>query len=146
GGCPLCKSQRIQPIKSQERLHEETEALKEKQRFHYWQEGDYKPQSWESQLGHALTSQQLLELISKWIQGAVMFPQFNPFLRKTLMAFYVPHVHKEEEKNIISPTEAKASLKCICCGEAGIMPEWDVLPLDADRKSLPQIRGWRSVL
>ena len=147
GVCANCKvAGALHEIKSPERLHDETETMKDRQRFHYWQEESFNPQSWESQMGRALTSQQVLLLIQKWIPGAKMFPQLNPFLGKTLMAFYVPNQHSAAEKTIVSPTEAKADLKFVCCGEVGIMPEWDVLPLDADRKSLPQIRGWRSIL
>ena len=57
GSCPNCKSANIQPIKSPERLHEETEAAKEKQRFHYWQPESFNPQDWESQMGKALTAE-----------------------------------------------------------------------------------------
>ena len=146
GGCPNCTSKRIHPIKSPERLHEETEAAKETQRFHYWQPEAFNPQSWESQMGKALTSAQVLTLLQKFIPGTKMFPQLNPILGRRLMAYYVPYHPKPEEKAILSPTEVKGQLKFICCGEPGIMPEWDVLPLDEDKKSLPQIRGWRSIL
>lgn len=146
GGCPNCSSVNIQPIKSPERLHEETEALKEKERFHYWQGDDFNPQSWESQMGQALTADQVLIILRKWIPGAKMFEQLNPILKRKLMAYYVPYHPKPEEESILSPTEIKGKLKFVCCGEPGIMPEWDVLPLDDDRRSLPPIRGWRSIL
>lgn len=145
GVCANCKKAgALHEVKSPERLHEETEAMKDRQRFHYWQKESFNPQSWESQLGHALTAQQLLEIIRKWIPGAVAYPQFNKFLGKTLMAFYVPWQWKPDDD--VSATEKKGNLKFVCCGEQGIMPEWDVLPLDNDKKSLPQIRGWRSIL
>lgn len=144
GGCPNCSAKNLQPIKSQERLHEETEAMKNTQRFKYWQSETFNPQSWESQLGKALTSHQVLQLIRKWIPGAVMFPQFNKHLGKTLMAYYVPY--KWGDEDFISVTERKGNLKFVCCGEQGVMPEWDVLPLDNEKRSLPQIRGWRSIL
>src|SRR5439155_1474611 len=82
--CPNCKSANIHPIKSPERLHEETEAAKETQRFHYWQPESFNPQSWESQMGKALTSGQVLTLLQKWIPGTRMFPQLNPILGRTL--------------------------------------------------------------
>ena len=120
--------------------------MKEKERFHYWQPESFNPQSWESQIGQALTANQVLELIQKWIPGAKMVPQLNPFLRKMLNAFYIPYNHTPEEKAVVSPIEARGNLKFVCCGELNIMPEWDVLPLDSDRRPLPPIRGWRSVL
>lgn len=146
GGCPNCKHPRVEEIKTLERLHQETEALKERERFHYWQPETFNPQSWESQMGQALTSAQVLALIQQWIPGAKMFPQVNPILKKTLMAFYVPYHPKPAEEAILSPTEKQGQLKFVCCGEQGIMPEWDVLPLDDERRPLPPIRGWRSVL
>ncbi len=146
GGCPNCKSMQIKEIKSQERLHEETEAMKDRQRLHYWQPETYNPQSWESQLGKALTPQQVLSLIQKWIPGAKMFPQINPTLRKWLMAFYIPHQPTAEERTFLSQTELKNGLKFICCGELKMMPEWDVLPVDDERMPLAPMRGWRSVL
>lgn len=147
GVCANCKTAgALHEVKSPERNHEETEAAKEKQRFHYWQPENFNPQSWESQIGKPLTPHQVLTIIQKWIPGAKMFPQFNPFLNKTLMAYYVPYHATAAEKQILSATEANGGLKFVCCGEEKIMPEWDVLPLDNERKSLPQIRGWRSVL
>lgn len=146
GGCPNCRASHIQPIKSPELLHEETEAAKDRERFHYWQPESFNPQSWESQMGQALTSAQVLTIIQKWIPGAKMFPQVNPIFRKKLMAYYVPYHPKPGEEVILSPTEVKGKLKFICCGEEKIMPEWDILPLDEERRSLPPIRGWRSVL
>lgn len=146
GGCPNCNSKRIHPIKSKEKLHEETEALKEKQRFHFWQTEDFNPQDKECQAGQWLTTPQVLQVIQKFIPGAVMFPQVNPHLGRTLAAFYIPHFWKPEEGAFASPTEVKGNLKFICCGEMGAMREWDLLPLDADRRALPYERGWRGVL
>jgi hypothetical protein len=146
GGCPNCNSKNIHAIKSPERLHEETEALKEKERFHYWQSETYNPQSQESQTGRWLTTAQVLEIIRKFIPGAVMFPQFNPHLGRTLAAFYIPHFWKPAEAAYVSPTEIKGNLKFICCGEIGAMREWDYLPLDSDGRPLPYERGWRGVL
>lgn len=146
GGCPNCKSKNIHPIKSKERLHEETQAIKETQKFHYWQKEDFDPQSKECQTGRWLTTQQLLGIICKFIPGAVMFPQMNPHLGRTLAAFYVPHHWKPAEAAFASPTEVKGNLKFICCGEMGAMREWDYLPLDAEGRSLPYERGWRGVL
>lgn len=143
GGCANCENNNIQPIKSQERLHEETEAVKDTQRFHYWQKESFDATKWESQLGQALTSDQVLKLLKKFIPGIKMFPQFNKFLGKTLMAYYVPWKWNGED---VSATEKKGSLKFICCGEQGIMPEWDVHPLTDDGMPLPQIRGWRSIM
>src|SRR5882724_2288547 len=91
GGCPNCRSMNLHPIKSPERLHEETEVMKEKQRFHYWQPESFNPQSWESQMGQALTCGQLLTMLRRWIPGTKMFPQLNPILKKKLMAYYVPY-------------------------------------------------------
>lgn len=147
GVCSNCKvAGALHEVKSPERLHEETEAMKDRQRFHYWQKESFNPQSWESQLGRALTSHQVLKILQKFIPGTVMLQQFNQHLGKTLMAYYVPYRWKEEEKKYISVTERRSNLKFICCGEMGIMPEWDMLPLDSEGKSLPQIRGWRSVI
>ena len=147
GACANCKATgTLHELKSPERLSQETEALRESRRFHYWQPENFNSQSWESQLGQALTPQQVLAIIKKWIPGAVMYPQVNPFLRKTLMAFYVPYQASPEEKAVMSPTETRGNLKFICCGEHRMMPEWDVLPLDDEQKSLPPVRGWRSVL
>lgn len=146
GGCPNCKTNNICEIKSQERLHEETEALKDKERFHYWQPESFNPQSWESQMGQALTADQVLTILRKWIPGAKMFPQVNPTIKKWLMAYYIPWTWSLAEEAYISNLEKVAKLKFICCGEPGIMPEWDVLPLDEERRSLPPIRGWRSIL
>jgi hypothetical protein len=143
--CPHCNvTGALKEVKSPERAKEETEASKERQRFQYWQNESFNPSSWESQLGHALTSSQLLQIIQKWIPGAKMFPQFNKFIGKTLAAYYVPWRWSPEDD--VSATERRGSLKFICCGENGIMPEWDVHPMTNDRMPLPQIRGWRSVL
>ena len=145
--CANCKAVgKLSEIKTPERLHDETEAARESQRFHYWQSEDFNPQSWESQLGQALTPQQVLKIIQRWIPGAKMIPQINPILGKTLNAFYVPYEPTPQEQAIMMPTEVRGKLKFICCGELKIMPEWDILPLDDDKKSLPPIRGWRSVL
>jgi len=146
GKCPNCKSESIQPIKSKERLHEETEALKEKERFHYWQAEDFDPQDKGCQAGRWLTTGQVLQLIQKFIPSAVMFPQFNPHLGRTLAAFYVSHTWKPAEAAYVSATELKGGLKFICCGEMGAMREWDWLPLDSDGRPLPYERGWRGVL
>lgn len=146
GGCPNCSSANIQPIKSPELLHEETEALKDKERFHYWQPEAFNPQSAECQTGKWLTTPQVLEIIQKWIPDACMFPQFNPHIGKTLMAFYVPYQWKPEEQSYISQTELKGNLKFVCCGEVGAMREWDLLPLDDEGRPTPYERGWRGVL
>ena len=61
------------------------------------------------------------------------------------MAFYIPD-HAKKDESIVSATETKLNLKFICCGEEKFMPEWDILPTDAEGKPQPQIRGWRSVL
>lgn len=147
GACANCKKVgTLHELKTPERLHDETEAMRERERFHYWQPEEFNPQSVECQLGNPLTAEQVLDLIRKWIPGAVKIVQFNPFLGRNLNAFYVPYAWKPEDAAIISPTESKGSLKFICCGELGTMPEWDILPLDEDGRSLPYVRGWRSVL
>lgn len=146
GGCPNCKSANIQPIKSQERLHEETEAMKDTQRFHYWQPESFNPQSAESQTGKWLTTDQVLSIIQRWIPGAKYFPQFNPIIGRMLAAFYIPHFWKPEQLSYISAIEKNSNLMFVCCGELGAMREWDLLPQDSDGMPLPFERGWRGVL
>ena len=146
GDCPNCHTKNIQPIKSPELLHAETEAAKEKERFHYWQAEDFNPQDERCQAGKWLTTDQVLQLLRKFIPAVQMFPQFNPHLGRMLAAFYIPYQWKAADMTYISATERKGKLKFICCGEMGAMREWDLLPLDADGRPLPYERGWRGVL
>src|SRR6266849_11023752 len=120
GACANCKARgTLCEIKTPERLHDETEAMKDRQRFHYWQAGEFNPQSSECQAGDWLTPEQVLIVIHRWIPGAKIIQQFNPFLGRMLSAFYVPHQWKPEEAQLVSPTERKGNLKFICCGEVG---------------------------
>src|SRR5262252_2816498 len=114
GVCANCKTAgALHEVKSPERLHEETEAMKDKQRFHYWQKETFNPQSWESQIGKPLTSAQVLEIIRKWIPGTVMCPQFNQHLGKTLMAYYVPYSWTAQEETYVSNIERTRKIKFV---------------------------------
>src|SRR5215813_7638910 len=143
--CANCKkAEGVRALKSPARLHDETEAMKNTQRLKYWQPKQFNPSSIESQMGTPMGPEGLLRILRKWLPGAVCRPQFNAHLGRTLMAYYIPDHGKKSE--VVSPTEAKNNLKFICCGEEKFMPEWDILPTDAEGRPQPQIRGWRSVL
>lgn len=145
GVCANCKKKgHVRELKSPERLHQETEAMRQTQRLNYWQPKEFNPSKFESQVGNPMSPEQVLGIIRKFIPGAVIKPQFNQHLGRTLMAFYIPCFNKPT--SVVMPTEQKMDLKFICCGEEKFMPEWDILPTDAEGKPQPQIRGWRSVL
>ncbi len=145
GACASCKRiDGVKMLKSPARLHDETEAMKNTQRLKYWQPKDFNPSSMESQMGQPMSPDGLLLILRKFIPGTVCKPQFNPHLGRMLMAYYIPCFHKNKE--IVMPTEARMDLKFICCSEEKFMPEWDILPKDAEGRPQPQIRGWRSVL
>jgi len=144
--CANCrKAEGVKMLKSPARLHDETEAMKATQRLKYWQPKEFNPSSLESQMGQPMSPDGLLLILRKFIPGAICKPQFNTHLGRMLMAYYIPD-HSKKNIDIVSPTENKLNLKFICCGEEKFMPEWDILPKDAEGKPQPQIRGWRSVL
>lgn len=145
GVCANCKhAGTVQRIKTKEESKEQTERMRESQRTPQNQPGQFNHLSWESQLGNPLTSDQVLQIIRKFVPGAVMKPQMNPHLGRALAAYYVPC--EPIPQLFLSETETKDKLKFVCCGELGIQPEWDVLPEDAQKRTLTHIRGWRSVL
>lgn len=146
GVCANCKKAGfVRELKSTDRLHQETEAMKDTQRLKYWQPKEFNPSSMESQMGIPMSPDQVLTIIRKFIPGAIIRPQFNVHLGRTLMAFYIPDSSKKDE-GIVSATEVRNHLKFICCCEEKFMPEWDILPKDEQGRPQPQIRGWRSVL
>lgn len=142
GVCIHCKhAGTLYPIKTPERAHDETLAAKMARRTPQ-QQREFDHLDPMSQMGNPLTADQLLTLIRKFVPAAVSKLQFNPYLKRTLMAYYVPATKKE----LVVDPKADDALQFVCCSEPGIMPEWDILPEDADFNTMPQIRGWRTVL
>lgn len=147
GGCMNCGAVgHVQPVKSRARLHAETEAQKAQQQY---KQADFSPgfnaQDAKSQMGRPLTPDQLLVLLRKFNSSVVMKEAYNAYLGRKLMALYV---RKPDSSDDIyrSEFEVKQNLQFVCACEPTVMPEWDIIPLDADKRPQSPIRGWRSVV
>jgi hypothetical protein len=144
GGCANCgKINHLQPVKTRDRLREETEAALDKQRWKRIQR-EFDPFDPISQMGRPLTTDQLLQILRKHIPALIARHTVNVYQHK-VVALYIPDRAKGD-KDHLTPIETEQSLRHVCNCEDGIMPEWDVM--QRDEKGLPkmQIRGWRSVL
>lgn len=147
GGCLNCGNPKhLQPIKSRARLHDELEAQKAQQRY---RQSDFSPgfnaQDAKSQMGRPLTPDQLLTLLRKFNSGVIMKEVWNAHLGRKLMGLYI-RKGSDKEDAYRSEFEVKQSLQFVCACESTIMPEWDIIPLDADKRPQTPIRGWRSVI
>jgi hypothetical protein len=147
GGCPQCGSNKhLQPVKSKALLHAETQAMKAGQKF---KQNDFSPgfnaQDAKSQMGRPLTPDQLLEVLKKLCGSVIMKEVYNAHLRRKLLGIYI---RKNDTKDDLyrSEFEVKQNLQFVCACEPGVMPEWDIVPLDDEGRPQTPIRGWRSVL
>lgn len=146
GVCPTCKrAGALHTIVSKDKYHAQTEAIKQEKAVKAFSPG-FEPWKLESQMGRPLFPNQLKTLLQKHLSGLVMREAWNDSLKRKLNAFYVPYQWKAEDLEHISAIERKSNLKFICCCEATIMPEWDVILKDKEGKPTNHIRGWRSVL
>lgn len=145
GGCLRCGNiKTLQPVKSKARLHEETEAMKDTQRYQPLQR-EFNAQSVESQWGSPLTPDQLLQVLRKFNSGVVMRQAYNHHINRQLMALYV-RMEPSADDIYRSEFEQKQRLQFVCACESVVMPEWDIIPLNSDGTPQTPIRGWRSVL
>ena len=145
GGCMSCGNQQgLQPVKSRERLHQETEAMKDNLRYKPLQR-EFNAQDAASQWGSPMTPDQLLLALRKMNSGVVMQESYNQYLGRKLMALYV-RCEPSADDIYRSEFEQKSKLQFVCACEATIMPEWDIVPLDNDGYAQTQVRGWRSVM
>ena len=143
--CPNCGAATLYPVKTLEQTKIETAQQLDKQRYHPSDQDRFNARDVTSQMGHPLTTAQLVDVLRKLVGGIVPIPSWNGFLGRRLMGLYVRD-SRSDLARMLTHDFRTDRLRFVCACEYSVMPEWDVLPTDDKGLPQPQVRGWRSVV